>query len=79
MNDRLMNKYYDAMELIELGELSDAEEVLLEILDTDPDFVAGHVGLVAVYQEGDYMDGVREYTQSGYEATKNASRHCQVI
>jgi len=67
---QLWDYYYDAMEEIELGRLPDAEKLLEMALRLDPDFVAAHVGMVAVNHEVGYYNGVREYSESGYTATK---------
>jgi len=70
MEDELWDYYYDAMELISDGDLPKAEKLLKKALVLDPSFVAAHVGMVALYQAGGYNEGVREFTESGYEETK---------
>src|SRR6266550_3056465 len=69
-DDELWEFYYDAMELVEIGDLPEAEELLRQALTLDPSFVAAHVGMVAVYQEGGFTKGVREFTESGYAEIK---------
>ncbi len=44
--------------------------LLRQALILDPGFVAAHVGMTAVYQEGGFTEGVREFTESGYAETK---------
>ncbi len=66
---RLEDYYYDAMELLSDGNLPGAEEYLQKALALNEDFVATHVGLVAVNQAAGYFDGVRQYTESGYDKT----------
>ena len=41
--DELWNYYYDAMELINTGDLPEAEKLLEQALVLDPSFVAAHV------------------------------------
>ncbi len=67
--NRLEDYYYDAMELLSDGNLPMAEEHLQKTLVLDESFVAAHVGLVAVNQAAGYFDGVRQYTESGYDKT----------
>jgi tetratricopeptide (TPR) repeat protein len=67
--DQLDDYYYDAMEFHSGGNLPKAEELLLKALALDENFVGAHVGLVAVNQAAGFFDGVREYTESGYEKT----------
>lgn len=67
--DELWDYYYAAMELINEGNLPKAEKLLQKALTLDTSFVAGHVGMMALYQEDGYDEGVREFTNSGYAET----------
>ncbi len=70
IESELWDAYYDSMELLDAGDLSRAEELLKETVRVSEGFVPAHVGLVAVYQAGGYLDAIREYSESGYTQTR---------
>lgn len=72
--DELWDYYYDAMELIEEGDLPNAEKLLKKALILDASFVAAHVGMVALCLAGGNDAGVREFTESCYQETKKHYR-----
>ena len=73
--DRLEEYYYDAMDLLSDGNLPVADELLQKALVLDENFVAAHVGLVAVNQSAGNFGGVRQYTESSYEKTVQQFQH----
>ena len=69
MMDEKWELYYDAMELLEEGEIKRAEKLLKEAIKLDPDFVAGYVGLVEVYEIQEKEKLVAKYVNLAWEKT----------
>lgn len=64
--------YYDAMELLDMqgkGGVKKAEQLLLEALKIDPDYVQTNVGLIGAYEIGGNKKKFEEMVQRAYDLT----------
>ena len=62
--------YYDAMEHLRMGGPEKAKNLLQKAIRIDEDFVAGYVGLSAVYREEGNFKKEKEYANLAFEKTK---------
>lgn len=75
MTMRVQNKndlYYDAMDFLNVGEFSKAEELLLKAKDMDPDHIQTYVGLVSAYARDKDKEKREENIKIAYEKTLKA-------
>ena len=62
--------YYDAMEYLGMGDSKKARNLLQKAIKIDKDFVAGYVGMTAVYREEGNFKKEKEYIDLAFEKTK---------
>ncbi|MFA6405041.1 MAG: hypothetical protein WCW03_03515 [Candidatus Paceibacterota bacterium] len=72
---RIQNKndlYYDAMDLLNMGDFSKAEELLLKAKEMDPEYIQTYVGLVSAYARDKDKERREECIQTAYKKTLKA-------
>jgi len=62
--------YYDAMDLLNEGNYSDAIKLLKQAIKIDPHYVGAYVGMFTVYSERKNKKKYREYVDKAFEETK---------
>jgi tetratricopeptide (TPR) repeat protein len=62
--------YYDAMEMVDMGDYKTAEKLLIQARDMDPEYVQTYIGFTSVYGVSGQKEKAHKNIQIAYEKTQ---------